>query len=146
MGALSLPASGAVYIDANCIIYAVERVPPYDGILAPLWQAAAAGQLSVISSELVVLEALVRPIREKNAALEAALRSFLYDSAEFRLVPVELRMIEIAARLRAETGLKAPDALHAATAIDSVASLFLTNDAAFRRVPGLPVTVLSEAR
>lgn len=26
MGALNLPASGAVYVDANCIIYAVEKI------------------------------------------------------------------------------------------------------------------------
>jgi predicted nucleic acid-binding protein len=145
MGSLNLPGSGAVYIDANCIIYAVEKVAPYDATLAPLWQAAATGQISVISSELSVLEALVKPLRDKNARLEAAFRAFLFDSVEFSLTPVEVRIIEHAARLRAETGLKTPDAIHAATALDAAAALFVTNDAAFRRVPGLPVAVLSEA-
>lgn len=144
MGALNLPASGAVYVDANCVIYAVERIAPYDVTLGPLWQAAASVQVSVISSELVVLEALVKPIRDKNARLEAAFRAFLFDSAEFRLAPVELRIIEHAAQLRAALGLKTPDALHAATALNAAAALFVTNDAAFRRVPGLPVAVLSE--
>ncbi len=40
--------------------------------------------------------------------------------------------------------LKAPDAIHAATALDVGAALFITNDSGFRRVSGLPVVVLSE--
>ncbi|MEE9295982.1 MAG: PIN domain-containing protein [Phycisphaerae bacterium] len=100
--------------------------------------------LLVISSELVLLETLVKPIREKKASLEAAFRAFLLESDEFRLVPIELGTIERAARLRAESGLKAPDAIHAATALEVDCALFLTNDPAFRRVDGLSVAVLGE--
>lgn len=144
MGALSLPVGGDVYIDASCLIYAVEKIAPYDAILAPLWRAALAGQLSILSSELIVLETLVKPLRDKNAQLENAFRAILFESAEFHLVPLDLRIVERAAHVRAATGLKAPDALHAATALDASAVLFLTNDAAFRRVSTLPVAVLSE--
>ena len=97
MGALSLPRSGAVYVDANSIIYAVEKIKPYDEVLAPLWVAAVAGQLAVFSSEIVVLECLVKPIRDKNARLENAFRSFLLESAEFDLAPIDLRIVEQAA-------------------------------------------------
>lgn len=41
--------------------------------------------------------------------------------------------------------LRAPDAMHAATAQLAGCSLFLTNDAGFRRVAGLPLAVLDEA-
>ena len=51
---------------------------------------------------------------------------------------------ERCARLRAETGLKSADALHAATALRAGCDLFTTNDADFRRVEGLPVVVLSD--
>jgi len=144
MGSLTLPTSGTVYIDANCAIYAVEKIAPYDAVLAPLWHAAASGQVSVVSSELIVLEALVRPMRDNNARLEAAFRAFLFESAELQLSPVEFRIIEHATRIRAATGLKTPDAIHAATALASAAALFLTNDSGFRRIPELPVAVLSE--
>ena len=33
MGSLVLPASGIVYLDANCFIYSVERIDPYQAIL-----------------------------------------------------------------------------------------------------------------
>ena len=44
----------------------------------------------------------------------------------------------------AETGLKTPDALHAATAIRAECTLFITNDNDFRRVRDLPVVVLDD--
>ena len=49
MGPLMLPAGGPVYIDANAIIYSVERVEPYGRLLAPMWQARA-GRFTLASS------------------------------------------------------------------------------------------------
>ena len=43
MRSLILPTSGSVYIDANAIIYSVERIEPYRELLAPMWQKARAG-------------------------------------------------------------------------------------------------------
>jgi predicted nucleic acid-binding protein len=141
MGALSLPASGHVYVDASTIIYAVERIEPYHAALEPLWQAAYQRQISLITSELTWLETLVKPLRDKNAQLETLFRSFL-SAEEMRLIPATLPIWEEAARLRG-LGLKTPDALHAATAVAVGCSLFVTNDSIFLRVEHLPVTVLN---
>jgi len=142
VGALVLPASGVVYIDANIAIYAVEKVPPYDALLSPLWAAAQAGSVEIISSELTWLEALTKPLQQGNPTLEALFRAFL-TGQEVRLLPATLTLWEQAARLRS-LGLKIPDALHAATAISGGCALFVTNDPIFHRVPGLPVTVLRD--
>ena len=42
------------------------------------------------------------------------------------------------------SGLKTPDALHAATALRAGCALFITNDTDFRRVEGLPTVVLDD--
>ena len=42
MGPLILPTSGSVYVDANAIIYSVERVEPYYGLPAPMWEEVRA--------------------------------------------------------------------------------------------------------
>ena len=70
MGSLTLPTGGSVYIDANAIIYSVERVEPYRSLLAPMWEEARAGRFTLASSELVALETLIRPLRDGNARLE----------------------------------------------------------------------------
>ena len=143
MGPLTLPAGGPVYIDANAIIYSVERVEPYRGLLAPMWQQARAGRFTLASSELVVLEALTKPLRDGNVRLEMLFRSIL-AAAEMDLIPATLATWEDAARIRATTGLKASDALHAATALRADCTLFITNDTDFRRVDGLPLVVLDD--
>ena len=143
MGPLAIPASGHVYLDANGFIYSVECVEPYRTLLEPLWQRARAGHVSVVSSELTVAEALVKPLREDDAIVEALFRS-LFDASEVHLFQATRDLWEDAARLRAATGLKTPDALHAATALRAGCASFVTNDADFRRVPGLPVVVLDE--
>ena len=143
MGTLTLPSSGSVYLDTSAIIYSVERHEPYLTLLAPAWQQAEAGQLVVVCSELVIAETLVRPIRERDLDLEAAFRD-VFAAPEVEVVPATRRLWEETARLRAATGLKTPDALHAATALQAGCALFITNDADFRRVDGLPATILDD--
>ncbi len=143
MGPLTLPSYGAVYLDTSAIIYSVERNEPYLTLLAPAWRQAETGQFVVVCSELVIAETLVRPIREGNADIEVAFRA-VFAAPDVRLVPATRHLWEDAARLRAETGLKTPDALHAATALRAGCDLFVTNDTDFRRVQGLPVVVLDD--
>ena len=143
MGAIGLPLHGSIYLDTSAIIYSVERNKPYLTLLAPVWQQAEAGQFVVICSELAVAETLVRPIREGNEDLEAAFRA-VFAAPEVQLVPVTRDLWEDAARLRAESGLKLPDALHAATALRAGCALFITNDTDFRRIERLPTVVLDD--
>ena len=77
----------------------------------------------MVCSELVIAETLVLPMREGNAELEVAFRS-VFAAPEVQLVPTTRQIWEDTARLRAETGLKTPDALHAATALRSGCTSF----------------------
>ena len=143
MGSLTLPALGPVYLDTNGFIYSVERVEPYRTLLEPLWQQALAGEFDVASSDITVLETLVKPLREGDEVGEMLLRS-MFDAHEVSLIPATRELWEDAARIRADTGLKTPDALHAATALSIGCTLFITNDTDFRRVEGLPIVVLDD--
>ena len=143
MGTLTLPSNGPVYLDTVGFIYSVERIEPYRTLLEPMWLEAQAGRFTVVSSELLVLETLVKPLREGDSTLESVFRS-LFDADEVMLVPTTRTLWEDAARLRAATGLKVPDALHAATAVRAGCTLFVTNDSDFRRVQDLSVIVLDD--
>ena len=143
MGPLRLPLTGLVYIDANVLIYSVERIEPYRSLLEPLWEQAQRGSLTVVSSPVIVTEVLVKPLQEGNSEIEAQYRE-VFASNVFRLLDASYALFEDAARLRADTGLKTPDALHAATALSAGCTLFITNDTDFRRVKGLPIVVLGD--
>ena len=143
MGPLTLPSSGLVYIDASGLIYSVERVEPYRTLLEPMWERAQNGNLTIVSSPVLVTEALTKPLRDGNTEIELQYRE-LFASNVVRLLDASYQVFEDAARIRAGTRLKTPDALHAATALRAGCTLFITNDTDFRRVQGLPVVVLDD--
>ena len=87
MGALILPASGLVYLDANPIIYSVEKHPVYWPLLQPVWQAAKGKTIEIVSSDLALMETLVGPLKSGNAALASAYEQ-LYRQAQTRLLPI----------------------------------------------------------
>jgi hypothetical protein len=76
MGSLSLPTSGPVYADALIFIYSVEKHPIYALTLRPLWEAVARGDLEVLSSELTLMETLIGPLKQGDAALETDYENF----------------------------------------------------------------------
>jgi predicted nucleic acid-binding protein len=143
MGTLSLPASGIVYVDTSPVIYSVEENATYSQLLEPLWNELAAGQIIVVSSELILLETLVVPLRNNDSDLIAAYEGILTQS-DLDLFPITAQILRDAAQLRATTKLKTPDAIHAATALSAQCTLFLTNDFAFQRIANLPVLVLDD--
>jgi predicted nucleic acid-binding protein len=143
MGALTLPTSGLVYIDTMTLIYTVERYPAYWPLLEPLWRAATAKTIEIVTSELTLLETLVKPLKSGNAALLTAFEQALLGT-DIRLLAITRATLREAAQLRATTKLKTPDAIHAATVRQGGCALFVTNDQGYRGVAGLPLVILDD--
>jgi predicted nucleic acid-binding protein len=142
MGQLNIQFSAVVYVDTAIVIYSVEFNPDYWQLLQPLWAKLQASEISIVSSELTLMESLVVPLRNGNTILIDAYEQLL--SSQVSLVPISQTILKSAAQLRATTNLRTPDAIHAATALDADCTLFITNDSGFRNVPNLPVVILSE--
>ena len=138
-----MPASGVVYVDTAPIIYAVERHADFGPPLAPLWAALDARSIVVVTSELTLLETLVKPLRDGNQALADDYEKLL-TATNITALPVTGQVLRDAARIRAATGLRTPDAIHAATALAARCVQFITNDAEYCKVASLPVVVLKE--
>ena len=134
MGQLNLPDSSLVYIDTVIVIYSIEKFPGYFSLLEPMWQKLQARTIQIITSEITLLETLIMPIRQSNTDLIRRYEALLF-SPEISLVSVNQTILRSAATLRAQTNLKTPDAIHAATALNKSCTVFLTNDAALRKVP-----------
>jgi predicted nucleic acid-binding protein len=145
MGSLTLPASGTVYVDTMAVIYTVERFPDYWPLLEPLWLTAQSGAFEIITSELTLMEVLVKPLKTGDAALAMAFENALV-STQVHLLPITQAILRSAAQMRATTKLRTPDAIHAASAAQAGCSLFVTNDRVFRSVAGLPAVILDDLR
>jgi len=70
----------------------------------------------------------------------------LSTCANLDWVAPDLEIADLAARLRAAHRLKTPDALQAATAVQTRASGLITNDPAFERVESFETLVLDRLR
>ncbi len=143
MGQLILPSSGTISIDTSVVIYTIEGNPDYYSLLEPLWSKFYTREIQIVSSELILMEALVVPLRNGNNSLVEDYEELLLSS-QMQLVPISQSLLKQAANLRANTNLKTPDAIHAVTALSVSCNQFITNDKGFRNVPGLPVVILSE--
>jgi predicted nucleic acid-binding protein len=144
VGTLTPPSGSRLYLDTSCIIYSVEHIEPYAGLLTPVWQGATSGDFELRTSGLTLLETLVGPLKAGDTVLADVYRQLLQQSTDVQLVAVSEVVLEQAAVLRANSGLKTPDAIHAASALVVGCTYLITNDPAFRRVPSLVVVVLSD--
>ncbi|BAY78831.1 PilT protein domain protein [Nostoc linckia NIES-25] len=132
MGQLILPSSGAIYIDTSVVIYTIEANPEYYSLLQPLWLKFQLGELEIISSELILMEALVLPLKNANISLIQAYENLLISSG-VQLVPINQSILRQAANIRATTNLKTPDAIHAATSLSVNCNQLISNDKGFRK-------------
>jgi predicted nucleic acid-binding protein len=143
MGQLNLPLNALVYVDTAILIYSVEANPNYRELLRPLWLKLKASELEVISSELSLMEVLIVPLRNNDTALVNDYEQLMLEG-DMQLIPISQTILLQAARLRATTNLRTPDAIHAATAMNTGCTLFLSNDRGFRSIPNLSAVILQD--
>lgn len=143
MGQLVFAPNAVLYLDTAPIIYSVEKHADFWALMQPVWKASQAGEIRLMTSELALLETLVAPIKNNDYLLTAAYEQLLTQT-EIRLLPISAKVLRAAAKLRASFGLKTPDAIHAATAIENNCNSFVSNDAGFRRVSNLNAQILKD--
>lgn len=143
MGQLNLPIGSHVYIDTPVLIYTLENHPDFYPLLKQLWAKFENNRVSISSSELIITEALVLPLRSENIVSIRTYEQLLFD-AGINLIPIDRSILVAATKLRVKYKLKTPDAIHAATALSINCNRFITNDKGFRNIAGLPALILSE--
>lgn len=127
--------AGPVGVDTAVFIYVIEEDERLLAAIAPLFDAADAGQIELVASALTLLEVLVVPFRAGNVALAERYEALLTRSRGVRMVDLTRDHLRLAAQLRAATGAATPDALVLAAALAARCSAFVTNN---RRLPSMP--------
>ena len=131
-----------VIVDTAPLIYLLEDHPKYASLFEGLFEAADRGHLRVAISTISVAELLVGPLKHGQDALAKRYEKAL---AGFDIVPVSTEIAVTAARLRAASGLRLPDALLAATALEIEAVALVTHDRDFSKLAGLKVLLGEKA-
>ncbi len=130
--------------DTAPIIYFVEANPTYDALVTAIFQRVASGEITGVTSVILLCEVLVHPIRNKNLSLKQRYRDILQNSPNFFTKLINSTIAERGAELRAKYNLRTPDALQIAAALENACNAFLRNDKNLKRVTELKILILDE--
>jgi predicted nucleic acid-binding protein len=131
-------------IDTAPFIYLWERHPTYLTLAQVLFSYLKQPQAQGYTSIITLIEVCVQPQRRGRLDLVQAYQSALLHSEQVHTVPVDLPIADRAMALRAQYDIRMPDALQIATALESGATAFVTNDQRLIKVEDLDVLVLCE--
>lgn len=120
-------ASVRAYPDTCILIYLVEDHARWAPVIRQRVQPEESATPTLVFSELTRLECRVQPLKTGNSLALQAFDRFFATSG-YRYQPMDRSVFELATELRAQHGLKTPDALHLATAISADCDEFWTND------------------
>lgn len=133
-----------VSIDTNLFVYLMERNRDYFDSVKELFNAVESGKVFAVSSVLLMTEVLSKPLMDGDKGLADRYMAFIGTFPNLELREVDRRIAFRAAKLRAKYGLKTPDALFVATAIEEKAEAFVTNDIRLRKVDEIEILVLDD--
>lgn len=128
-----------IYLDTNIWIYAIEAYPDYLELLQQIFEKIDQQKLIAVTSELTIDEVLVKPFQDNNLQAKQAYQNILQSSDSVKVIAINRNILQVAARLRAITKLKLPDAIHVATALDQKINIFITNDTGFPSISDVQV-------
>jgi predicted nucleic acid-binding protein len=140
----ALQAVAEMFLDTALVIYFVERNPTYAALVDDIFNRIDSGAVQTVTSPITLMECLVVPIQKSQAKVQQDFTDLIVSGANVRFVGLDSSIAQLAAKLRADHGLKLADAFQAATAVISGCGALLTNDLGLKRVPGISVLVLDE--
>jgi predicted nucleic acid-binding protein len=144
MDRLSQLHGARVYFDVNPIIYFIEKNADFARPCAAIFHLLGEDKLMAMTSELSLTEILLKPLREQRLDVVEAYKQLLLDPQLFTLTKVTRDTFLQAAELGANLGLRSPDAIHLASAIDNRCSVLITNDRKIRSHAGVSVLQMTD--
>ncbi len=127
MGSM-IPTGSRVLLDTVALIYFLEENKYYSKSAEEIFGRVESGELQGVMANLVFAELLVPLYRSGDPQAAAGLSKRLINFRNLEVITLTTEISMEAARLRADHGLRTPDAIHGATAILAQASGILTND------------------
>ncbi len=93
---------------------------------------------------MVARGARVRPLQLDQPTVASDYQDFFLNYPNLSLRDVTLETARSAAEIRARYNVAIADSMHLATAVESGADCFLTNDRRLSRFPALPVLIIDD--
>jgi uncharacterized protein len=133
-----------VALDTSVWIYHFEGSAAHGRAADRVLEAISQGDVEAVASELVLLELLVAPLKKGAHDVADEIELTLLHFPHLELAPVTRAVLVRAAGIRAQYRLRTPDAIMVATAVESGATLAVTNDDDWKKVKEIDVLLLRD--
>ncbi len=133
-----------IYLDANFLIYFFDKKEPYFSVVSKIIVACDRNTTFGYTGDAAVAELMVYPYKTKSEIDIARGKAFFARENFLTVLSHSSDLFDMAARLRAETGMKLIDSLHYATALKAGCKFFLSNDKGIRSTPNLEVILIED--
>ena len=140
----AIAGHASILIDSCIWVYYLEDHPVYADAIESLLTRCRDHETRLISSELSLLEVKTGPLRHGHARVAAEYQLHLDRYPGLTLAPITRAILNRAARLRARTLLKTPDAIILATALEHGATLAVTNDRGWNKAQGIEIACVAD--
>lgn len=119
----------SLLVDSSAILAYLDGTERISGVAAAVFDAfIATGRNPAVMSAVSATEALVRPLRARSTSAASTVEAFLRSFSNLSIEPVTFEIAREAARIRAATAIRTPDALILATATVVGRQVVVTND------------------
>jgi len=127
-----------IYWDAMLFAYFFEAHPLFGPRVRQIHQVMARRGNVLCTSIFTVAEVLTGPEKTKSFERVKIAKDY-FQSGDVELIPFTFSTAETFAKIRASNSLLPADAIHLASAAESKADLFITNDKQLQRlnIPGI---------
>jgi predicted nucleic acid-binding protein len=116
------------YLDTNILIHFVEGHATLAPVVLALFRSVRDNSISAVTSELSLSEVLVKLIATSKIGVVAAYEALMAPGSKVETRPVTRSILRASAELRANLAIRAFDAIHVATAVETECAFFLTED------------------
>ncbi len=130
----AIPRGATVLLDTSSLAAYFGSEPTSPVAAALIDELIRPGRNRAVVSAVSATELLVRPRRAGRDDVARSIVEFLRTFANLDIVPVDLTIAAMAASLRAREGLKAPDAMIAASGLERSAAVAVSDDAGWPEI------------
>ncbi len=140
-----LGAHQLIGLDSSIFIYHFEANLKYLPLTEVILEGVEQGKYGAVTSTVTIMETTVHPWRAGRSDVAREYEALLAHFPNLELVEATRDIARRAAQLRAKYNIRPADALQAATAIESGATAWVSNDKKLRRIePEMEVIILED--
>ena len=133
-----------VALDTMLFIYSMEARRAYIPFLRSIFYYIERGLTKGVTSIITLTEVLIKPLKDQNIKAVKDYKFLLNNFPNLRMVNIDPKLAEKGAELRARYGIRIPDALQLASAIENQATIFLSNDYNLKKIKEIEIVLVKE--